>query len=226
MKAPQVIAVVGLMLLAAGCAGSEATAPAFDARAALMDPGHAVWSETAPEVFWVRFETTKGAFTVESHRFWAPHGVDRFYNLVRTGFFDDSRFFRVRAGFIAQFGIPGDPAVAAVWRDRAMPDDLKRLSNKRSTMAYAMTGPDTRTTQLFINYADNDRLDGEGFAPIARVVEGMDVVDALYAGYDEEAGGGMRGGQQDKMFEGGNVYLDQHFPELDKLLRATVTRER
>ena len=226
MKARQITAIVALVLFAAGCAGSGTRAPAFDTRAALMDPNHTAWNETAPEVFWVRFETTQGAFTVESHRFWGPHGADRFYNLVRTGFFDDSRFFRVRAGFIAQFGIPGDPAVAAVWREQTIEDDLKRVSNKRGTMAFAMTGPNTRTTQLFINYADNDRLDSEGFAPIARVVEGMEVVDALYAGYDEEPGGGMRGGKQAPMFEGGNAYLDQHFPELDKLLRATVIREQ
>ncbi len=223
---PQIGVIPVLLMLAAGCAGGGATAPALDARAALMDPNHAVWSEAAPQVFWVRFETTKGAFIVEAHRFWGPHGADRFYNLVRTGFFDDSRFFRVREGFIAQFGIPGDPAVAALWRDQTIADDLKRLSNKRGTMAFAMTGPDTRTTQLFINYADNSRLDDENFAPIALVVEGMEVVDALYAGYDEEAGGGMRGGKQGPMFEGGNAYLDQHFPQLDKLLRATVIRER
>ena len=213
-------------MLAAGCARSGAVVPAFEARAALMDPNHALWSEPAPDVFWVRFETSNGAFTVEAQRFWAPRGADRFYNLVRAGFFDDSRFFRVREGFIAQFGIPGDPAVAAVWKDQTIPDDSVRMGNTRGTMAYAMTGPDTRTTQLYINYGDNSRLNNEGFAPLALVVEGMDVVDGLYAGYDEEAGGGMRGGKQGKMFEGGNAHLDHHFPELDKLLRATVIRER
>jgi len=146
-------------------------------------------------------------------------------NNLRTGFFDDSRFFRVRAGFIAQFGIPGDPTFTALWKDRTMPDDPVRQSNTRGAVAYAMTGPDTRTTQLYINYGDNARLDAEGFAPIGRVVEGMDVVDQLYAGYDEEAGGGMRGGKQDKMLEGGNAHLDEHFPLLDKLRRATMVKE-
>ena len=220
--------VSAFLLFAAGCrqgdAGDAAT-PTFDARTVLMDPSHALWSEPAPDVFQVRVETSKGSFVIEAHRAWAPTGVDRFYNLVRTGFFDDSRFFRVRAGFIAQFGIPGDPAVTALWKDRTMPDDPVRQSNTRGYVAYAMTGPDTRTTQLYINYGDHARLDAEGFAPIGRVVEGMEVVDQLYAGYDEEAGGGMRGGKQDKMLEGGNAHLDAHFPLLDKLWRATMVKE-
>ena len=216
-----------LLLLVAGCArgGAATSGLGFDTRVALMDPDHFAWSETAPDLFWVRFETTQGSFVVEVHRFWGPHGADRFYNLVRTGFFDDSRFFRVRDGFIAQFGVPGNPAVAAVWKDQTIKDDLLRVSNKRGMLSYAMTGPDTRTTQLFINYGDNRRLDDEGFSPIALVIEGMDVVDRLYAGYDEEAGGGMRGGKQGPIFEGGNAYLDQNFPRLDKLLRATIIRE-
>jgi cyclophilin family peptidyl-prolyl cis-trans isomerase len=110
---------------------------------------------------------------IEATRAWAPRGVDRFYHLVRSGFFDDSRFYRVRAGFIAQFGIPGDPAVAGVWKDQTIPDDPALQSNRRGFVAYAMTGPNTRTTQLFISLADNTRLDAEGFAPIGRVVEGM-----------------------------------------------------
>ena len=220
--------VSAFLLFATGCgqddAGDAAT-PTFDAHAVLMDPSHAAWSEPAPDVFRVRLETSKGAFVIEVHRAWAPYGVDRFFNLVRTGFFDDSRFFRVRAGFIAQFGIPGDPTVTALWKDRTMPDDPVRQTNTRGAVAYAMTGPDTRTTQLYINYGDNARLDAEGFAPIGRVVEGMDVVDQLYAGYDEEAGGGMRGGKQDQMLEGGNAHLDAHFPLLDKLRRATMVKQ-
>ena len=193
-----------------------------DARAALLSPRHKLWGRKAPDVFRVKFETSKGDFVVEAHRDWAPRGADRLYNLVRAGFFDDSRFFRVRAGFIAQFGIPGDPAVAAVWRSRTIPDDPARQGNTRGSVAYAMTGPDTRTTQLFVNLADNSRLDGEGFAPVGRVVEGMDVVDRLYAGYGETAGGGMRGGKQAPLFEGGNAYLDREFPKLDRLLRARI----
>jgi cyclophilin family peptidyl-prolyl cis-trans isomerase len=184
-----------------------------------------LWKRKAPDVFRVKFETNKGDFVVEVHRGWAPRGTDRLYNLVRAGFFDDSRFFRVRGGFVAQFGIPGDPAVAAVWKSRTIPDDPVRQSNTRGTVSYAMTGPDARTTQLFINLGDNSRLDKEGFAPVGRVVEGMEVVDRLYAGYGEGAGGGMRGGQQGPIFEGGNAYLDRAFPLLDRLIHARVVGE-
>ncbi|MFY9555251.1 MAG: peptidylprolyl isomerase [Blastocatellia bacterium] len=169
-------------------------------------------------------DTSKGLFVLEVHRDWAPRGADRFYNLVRAGFFDNSRFFRVRAGFIAQFGIAGDPATAAVWKDQAIPDDPVRQSNTRGSIAYAMTGPNTRTTQLYINLADNSRLDRDGFSPIGKVVEGMAVVDQLYSGYDEHAGGGMRGGKQGLIFAGGNAYLDREFPRLDKVVRATIEK--
>ena len=222
-RAPLTLAVL------AGCAAPAPRAAVVrppDARAALLDSRHPLWGERAPDVFVVRLETSKGPFAIEAHRAWAPRGVDRFYNLVRAGFFDDSRFFRVRAGFIAQFGIAGDPAVAAAWRHEAMPDDSVRRSNTRGLVSYAMTGPNTRTTQLFINLADNSRLDAEGFAPIGRVVEGMDAVDRLYAGYGEDAGGGMRGGKQGPIFEGGNAYLDRAYPLLDKLIRARVVVPR
>lgn len=205
-----------LLLGAAACAGGRA------ARDSLADPALPVWSRPAPDSFRARVETSRGAFAIEAHRAWAPAGVDRFYNLARAGFFDDSRVFRVRAGFIVQFGIPGDPAVATVWRTRAIPDDPVRQSNARGFVSYAMTGPNTRTTQLFINLADNARLDAEGFAPIGRVVEGMAVVDQLYAGYGESAGGGMRGGKQDSLFAGGNAYLDREFPRLDRVVRVRI----
>lgn len=193
-------------------------------RAALLNPRDAWWRHKAPAIFRVRFETGKGDFVVEARREWAPHGADRLYNLARAGFFDDSRFFRVRAGFVAQFGIPGDPVVAAVWRSRTIPDDPVRQSNTRGTVSYAMTGPNARTTQLFVNLGDNSRLDREGFAPVGRVVEGMEVVDRLYSGYGEAAGGGMRGGKQSPIFEGGNAYLDREFPLLDRLLRARIVK--
>lgn len=159
---------------------------------------------------------------MEARRDWAPIGVDRFYNLVRTGFYDDSRFFRVREGFIVQFGLPGDPAVTAIWYDLAMPDDPVVQSNTRGSVAYAMTGPDTRTTQLYINLDDNVQLDEQGFAPIARVVAGMDVVESLYAEYDESAGGGMRGGNQGRIIAGGNAHLDAEYPKLDRLIRVSL----
>jgi len=188
----------------------------------LLRPTDELWNEPAPDRFRVRFETSEGDFVVEAHREWAPLGADRLYSLVRAGFFDDSRFFRIRAGYIAQFGIAGGPEVAAVWRDRVFEDDPVRETNTKGRMAYAMTGPDTRTTQLYINLVDNTHLDEQGFAPIGEVIEGMEVVDRLYAGYDEGAGGGMRAGKQGKIFSGGNAHLDREFPNLSKLERATL----
>jgi cyclophilin family peptidyl-prolyl cis-trans isomerase len=173
-------------------------------------------------VFRVRIETTAGNFVIETHRDWAANGVDRFRQLVLAGFFNDSRFFRVVTGFVAQFGIAGTPKIAQAWRDRTFADDPVIKSNQRGFLSYAMTGPNTRTTQLFINLADNSRLDSQGFAPIGQVIEGMEVVDKLYSGYGEASGGGMRGGKQAKLFEEGNAWLDREFPKLDKLIRAVA----
>ena len=169
----------------------------------------------------MRVETSRGAFVLEVHRDWAPVGADRFYNLVRAGFYDDSRFYRVTARF-AQFGIAGNPAMAALWRTPTLPDDPVRESNTRGRFAFAMTGPNTRTTQIYICKTDMSSQDKDGFAPLGMVVEGMDVVDALYAGYGENAGGGMRGGKQDRIFAEGNAHLDRDFPKLDRLIRARV----
>lgn len=188
----------------------------------LLNPAHEIWQAGAPELFRANVETTRGSFIVEVHRAWAPLGVDRFYTLARAGFFDDSRFFRVLPKYIAQFGIPGDPAVTSVWKDRSFPDDSVRQSNVRGTIAFAMTGPNSRTTQLYINLKDNPHLDPQGFSPIGRVVEGMSVVDSLYDGYGESAGGGVRAGRQQQMLAGGNVHLDTHFPKLDRLIRVTI----
>jgi len=190
-----------------------------------LDPGNELWTRRAPDVFRVRFEPSRGAFVVEAHRDWAPHGADRFHALAASGFFDDSRFFRVVPGFIAQFGIAGDPALTARFAGRtipAIPDDPVRQTNARGTVAYAMTGPGTRSTQLYVNLKDNARLDAQGFAPVGRVTAGMEVVDALYGGYGEGAGGGMRGGRQGKILAGGDAYLDAAFPKLDRLVRARV----
>ena len=222
-KPTAVLCMVLILISVCYCAATAVVArQETDSRVALMNPKHKFWSQRAPDRFKVKFETSKGNFIVEAHRQWAPHGVDRFYNLVRTKFFDDSRFFRVRAGFIAQFGIPGDPTIAALWQAQTMPDDPARQSNTRGVIAYAMTGIDQRTTQIYINLSDNVRLDKEGFAPIGKVIQGMEVVDQLYAEYGETAGGGMRGGKQDKIFKGGNAYLDREFPKLDKLIRAKI----
>ena len=176
----------------------------------------------APARYDVSIETTQGTFVIAVDRALAPRGADRFYRLARAGYFDDSRFFRVVPGFIAQFGIPGDPAISRVWKNRAMPDDSARTSNVRGTIAYAMTGPNTRTTQLFISLVDNSRIDTQGFAPIGRIVSGMDVVDRIYGGYGESAGGGMRAGKQDRMMNEGNAHLDRDYPKLDRLIRARV----
>jgi peptidyl-prolyl cis-trans isomerase A (cyclophilin A) len=172
----------------------------------------------------VRIETSKGAFVLEVNRAWAPRGADRFLELVRTKFFDDSRFFRVRANYIAQFGIAGDPAVTGKWAGRYFPDDSVRTSNVRGTFAFAMTGPNLRDTQIYINLVDNAQLDAQGFSPIGRVVDGMDVVDRLYSGYGEDAGGGLRAGKQQRMLQEGNRHLDADFPKLDKLVSASVVR--
>jgi len=176
----------------------------------------------APNVFRVRFTTSQGDFIVEAHRDWAPIGADRFYNLATNHFFDGQRFFRVRQGVFAQFGIPGDPRVAQAWRSATIADDPPRQSNLRGTIAYAFTTANTRTTQLFINLADNRQFDGQGFAPFGVVTSGMDVVDRLYSGYGETAGGGMRAGHQDALFAGGNAWLNREFPRLDYIKHARL----
>src|SRR5277367_2397545 len=145
----------------------------------------AALNEKAPAVYKVDFDTSKGLFVVEVHRDWAPNGADRFYNLVKSGFYDNTRFFRVVSGFMVQFGINGDPKLSALWRNARIADDPVRQSNKRAFITFATAGPNTRTTQVFINFADNAGLDGQGFAAFGQVVSGMSVVDALYSGYGE-----------------------------------------
>jgi homoserine O-acetyltransferase len=188
----------------------------------LFDPGNSFWTEAAPETYRARFETTKGSFVLEATRALAPHGADRFYNLIRAGFYDDSRFYRVISGRFVQFGIAGDPKIASVWRDRRIPADPERAHNVRGCFAFAMVTPDARTTQIYIATGDMTAQDGTGFAPFGKVVEGMDVLERLYAGYGERSGGGMRAGRQDKLFEEGNGYLDRNYPELDKLIHAAI----
>jgi cyclophilin family peptidyl-prolyl cis-trans isomerase len=214
---------LGTMAGALGCGGLHRAGRAPQpARAMLFSPDAAFWQAQAPPVFRVRVETTRGPFTMELTRALAPIGVDHFYNLVRAGYFDDSRFSRAVAGWIVQFGIAGDPAVTAVWANRPIRDDPVRASNLRGSFTFAMTGPDTRTTQIAISRRDNVSQDGQGFAPLGHVVEGMDVVDSLYSGYGERSGGGMRAGRQARVLTEGNAYLDREFPLLDRLIRATV----
>ena len=202
-----------------------AASGAFAGTSALRDPKLKVWTKPAPASYRVKVDTTKGSFVLEVTRELAPRGADRFYHLVENGFYDDSRFYRVIAGRFAQFGIAGDPAVATIWRNQSFADDPPpHTSNVRGTFAFAMTGPDARTTQIYINTGDQSRLDGEGFAPFGKVMDGMDVVDKLYSGYAEKSGGGMRAGKQDKLFEEGAAYLDREFPLLDKLIRARIVK--
>ncbi|HEU5262584.1 MAG TPA: peptidylprolyl isomerase [Gemmatimonadales bacterium] len=198
-------------------AASRTTAGSADFR----DPTSVAMKERAPATFRAGFETSKGPFVIEVHRDWAPLGADRFYNLVRSGYYDGARFFRVISGFMAQFGIHGDPQVSAAWRGARIPDDPVRQRNTRGAVSFATAGPGTRTTQLFINYGDNSRLDSMGFAPFGRVVEGMDVVDRLHAGYGEGAPRG-RGPDQGRIEAEGNAYLEREFPELDQVRRATI----
>ena len=179
--------------------------------------------QAAPWQFGVRLETSKGAILLEVHRDWAPHGADRFYRLVRAGYYDDNRVFRVVKGQWAQFGINGDPKVAAAWRTLTIPDDPPKQSNVRGTVTFAFAVSHGRATQVYIALGDlSARQDAQGFVPFGRIVEGMDVADALNAEYGETAGGGIRGGRQQPLFDRGNAYLDREFPRLDRIVRASV----
>jgi len=187
---------------------------------ALLDPNLA--KEKAPDTYKVKMETTAGDFVIEVHRDWAPHGADRFYNLVTIGYFNNVAFFRVLKGFMAQAGMHGDPAVSNVWLKARIPPDPVKKSNTKGMATFAMGGqPDTRTAQFFINYANNSYLDASGFAPFGEVAEGFDSVKALYAGYGEGAPSG-KGPNQTKLFRGGNGYLKGEFPKLDYIITATI----
>jgi len=186
---------------------------------ALKDPALAL--EKAPELYKVKFHTTVGDITLEVHRDWAPQGADRFFNLVKIGFFTDIELFRVVPGFMAQFGIHGDPAISKAWRDASITDDPVKESNKRGYLTFATRGRDTRTTQMFINLVDNPNLDRMGFSPIGKIAEGQDVLDKVYGGYGEGAPGGNGPNQMRVQFEG-NKYLKAEFPKLDSILSATI----
>jgi homoserine O-acetyltransferase len=181
-------------------------------------------SASAPPQFRVRLETTRGTIVIEVHRDWAPLGADRFYELVTSGYYDDSRFYRVVKGQWAQFGINGDPRVATRWRTMTSPDDPNKASVVRGRVAFAFKDPNGRTTQVYISLRDNTAQDTQGFAPFGEVVEGMDVADALNSEYGEDSGGGIRGGRQQPLFDGGNAYLDREYPRLDRLIRARIVR--
>jgi len=186
---------------------------------ALKNP--AKLTEKAPETFKVKFATTKGDFTLEITRAWSPLGADRFYNLVKNGFFTDVAFFRVIEGFMVQFGIHGDPAVSAAWRGARIQDDPVKESNEKGYISYAMAGPNTRTTQMFINFGNNARLDDMGFSPFGKVTDGMKVVESIYNGYGEGAPSGM-GPDQGRVQAQGNAYLKADFPKMDYIKSATL----
>jgi len=189
----------------------------------LLRPDAAEMNRRAPEQFRARLLTSRGTMVIEVIRAWAPHGADRFFNLVAHGYYDEARFFRVIEGKWAQFGIHAEPRVSAAWKTRTIPDDPAGQSNVRGTVAFAFAVPNGRTTQVFVNLRDNSSThDKEPFVPFGRVVEGMDVADALYAEYGESSGGGIRAGRQDPLFEGGNRYLAREFPRLDYITKAAI----
>lgn len=214
MLAASVFAVLA-SLVATGTVGAQGVG------ASLKNP--AALAERAPDMFKVNVDTSKGVFVIEVTRAWAPNGADRFYNLVKNGFFDQVRFFRVIARFMAQFGIHGDPAVSAVWRNARIPDDPVKQSNRKGYITFATAGPGTRTTQLFINLVDNGALDAQGFAPFGRVVSGMNMVEKLYDGYGEGAPSG-RGPEQGRAQMEGNAYLEKSFPKLDYVKTASIAK--
>jgi homoserine O-acetyltransferase len=189
----------------------------------LLHPDAPDVNRTAPSEYTVRLDTTKGPIAIEVHRGWASHGADRFFNLVEAGYYDDNRLFRVVKGRWAQFGINGDPTIASLWRERTIPDDPVGQSNVRGTVTFAFAVPNGRATQVYIALTDlSATQDAQGFVPFGRVVQGMDAADALNAEYGEAAGGGIRGGKQQALFDGGNAFLDREFPRLDRIVKATT----
>lgn len=216
------VAVLSALVALAPALIAGQAAPAAASRASkLLTP--AALTAKAPALFKAKFDTSKGIFVVDVHRDWAPLGADRFYNLVKHGFYDNVRFFRVISGFMVQFGINGDPKLSAQWREARIKDDPVKQSNRRGYITYAMAGPDTRTSQVFINFADNDRLDTSGFSPFGRVISGMNVVDALNAEYGEGAPRG-RGPDQGRLQMEGNAYLAKQFSRLDYVKKAMIEK--
>jgi peptidyl-prolyl cis-trans isomerase A (cyclophilin A) len=226
MKATSFVMLLAITALAASACsaqrcGSAAAHPVTAADSLLLDPDAPALRERPPDTFFVALETSEGPITLEVIREWAPLGAFRFYNLVKNGYYDGTRFFRVLPGFIAQFGANGQPAVEAAWADHAIPDDPVRVSNLAGTITFAMAGPGTRVSQVFINYRDNPALDSQGFAPFGRVVSGMAVLLRLESGYGEAAPAG-NGPSWECMRAAGNAYLEERFPRLDYVKSARV----
>ena len=192
-------------LMLAGCSGSSQSKQAA----------------SVPDLFKVNLDTSKGPVVIEVHKDWAPLGAERFYQLVKSGYYDGARFFRVLPGFMAQFGIAADPQTNAKWKDANLQDDPVKQSNTRGMVTFAKAGPNTRTTQMFINTGDNARLDSQGFAPIGKVISGQEAVESLFSGYGEGAPSG-RGPAQQLIEIQGNAYLEKDFPELDFIKKASI----
>lgn len=181
-----------------------------------MEPTSDAFNEQAPDEFSVRLETSAGLVVIQVTRDWSPHGADRFYHLVRNGFYDEQRFFRVVPGFVVQWGLSGNPKLNMAWRQANILDDPVKQSNTRGRITYAKTNrPNTRTTQLFINLGDNSQLDGQNFAPFGEVIEGMEVVDQINAEYGQQP-------NQGQIAMNGNAYLEENFPNLDYITKAEI----
>jgi peptidyl-prolyl cis-trans isomerase A (cyclophilin A) len=207
---------LGIVLACAALIGCSTPTPAKKEAAV------ATKATTAPDLYQVRLETSKGPVTIEVHRDWAPVGADHFYELVKTGFYNDARFFRVVRNFVVQFGINGDPKVNQLWASGTLPDDPVVQHNSRGTVSYAKRGPNTRSTQVFINLRDNrDSLDRSGFAPFGTVTSGLDLVETLYDSYGDMPPAGM-GPDPSRLQLQGNEYLESHFPRLDYIKKATI----
>jgi peptidyl-prolyl cis-trans isomerase A (cyclophilin A) len=207
------------------CLGAQAPTKAPPATAAHRKPpmlSPAAYKAKAPETYRAKFTTSKGDFVVEVTRAWAPLGADRFYNLVKGGYFDGAPLYRVISNFMVQFGFSPNPAVSKAWDKATIKDDPVKQSNKRGYITFATAGPNTRTTQVFINYGDNSRLDRDGFTPFGTVVEGMDVVDNFYKGYGDGADMGGRGPTQGKLAEQGIAYVKKSFPNMDTITSAEI----
>jgi len=214
IRTTTVVFALAMLTMVAG--GAAAQAPSLKNPASLK--------EQAPASYKVKFDTSVGVFVIQVNLEWAPLGADRFYNLVKNGFFDDARFFRAISGFMVQFGINGDPAVSAAWRNARIGVDPVKQSNKSMYITYAMgASPDTRTTQVFINYGNNANLDAMGFAPFGEVIEGKDVVNKIHTGYGEGAPRG-KGPEQGRVQMEGNAYLMKDFPKLDYIKKATIEK--
>jgi peptidyl-prolyl cis-trans isomerase A (cyclophilin A) len=205
--------ILALAAVLAGCGGSS-----NGTSKALLEP--AKLTKKSPQLFDCVFHTTAGDFTIGVHRTWAPHGADRFYNLCRNHFYDGARIFRVVPGFVAQFGISSDPAVSKAWETATIPDDTITTQNQRGAVAFAAAGPNTRTTQVFIDLGSNLQLDVDEFAPFGAVTDGMKVVDKLYSGYGDKPTS-----HQPEMVNQGKAYFDKNWPKLDTILSTKVANE-